>query len=135
MSTENETWGDYSKLVLKELERLNDNYEKMREDIDSRFKEMNNVLSDFKNTEKIVFDQKGIPFLSFLLKSCSFLWTFNLDSSLSSYLGNERLCLFANIADVHFLRGWSLRLFRFVDKRLRPALRYHGTGYLLRKSS
>jgi ElaB/YqjD/DUF883 family membrane-anchored ribosome-binding protein len=59
MSTENETWGDYSKLVLKELERLNDNYEKMREDIDSRFKEMNNVLSDFKNTEKIVFDQKA----------------------------------------------------------------------------
>jgi hypothetical protein len=58
MSTENETWGDYSKLVLKELERLNDNYERMREDIDSRFKEMNNVLSDFKNTEKIVLDQK-----------------------------------------------------------------------------
>jgi hypothetical protein len=59
MSTENETWGDYSKLVLKELERLNDNYERMREDIDSRFKEMNNVLSDFKNTEKIVLDQKA----------------------------------------------------------------------------
>lgn len=59
MSTENETWGDYSKLVLKELERLNDNYEKMREDIDSRFKEMNKVLSDFKNTEKVVFDQKN----------------------------------------------------------------------------
>ena len=31
----------------------------MREDIDSRFKEMNNVLSDFKNTEKIVLDQKA----------------------------------------------------------------------------
>jgi frataxin-like iron-binding protein CyaY len=59
MSTENETWGDYSKLVLKELERLNDNYERMREDIDIRFKEMNNVLSDFKNTEKIVLDQKN----------------------------------------------------------------------------
>ena len=59
MSTENETWGDYSKLVLKELERLNDNYERMREDIDIRFKEMNNVLSDFKNTEKIVLDQKS----------------------------------------------------------------------------
>jgi frataxin-like iron-binding protein CyaY len=59
MSTENETWGDYSKLVLKELERLNDNYERMREDIDIRFKEMNNVLSDFKNTEKIVSDQKN----------------------------------------------------------------------------
>jgi len=59
MAIENETWADYSKLVLKELERLNDNYEKMREDIDSRFKEMNSVLSDFKNTEKIVFDQKA----------------------------------------------------------------------------
>jgi frataxin-like iron-binding protein CyaY len=59
MATEKETWGDYSKLVLKELERLNDNYEKMREDIDIRFKEMNNVLSDFKNTEKIVTDQKS----------------------------------------------------------------------------
>ena len=58
MAIENDTWGDYSKLVLKELERLNDNYEKMREDIDTRFKEMNSVLSDFKNTEKIVFDQK-----------------------------------------------------------------------------
>jgi hypothetical protein len=59
MSGENETWGDYSKLVLKELERLNDNYERMREDIDVRFKEMNTVLSDFKNTEKIVLDQKS----------------------------------------------------------------------------
>ena len=59
MSTEKETWGDYSKLVLKELERLGDSFEKMREDIDSRFKEMNNVLSDFKNTEKTVSDQKN----------------------------------------------------------------------------
>lgn len=59
MSNEHETWGDYSKLVLKELERLNDNYEKMRSDIDIRFKEMNDVLSDFKNTEKTVADQKA----------------------------------------------------------------------------
>ncbi len=59
MSTEKETWGDYSKLVLKELERLNDNYEKMREDIDVRFKEMNTVLTEFKNTEKTVTDQKS----------------------------------------------------------------------------
>lgn len=58
MSTERETWSDYSKLVLKELERLNDNYEKMRQDIDSRFQEMNNVLSDFKNTERAVSDIK-----------------------------------------------------------------------------
>ena len=59
MSTQNETWGDYSKLVLKELERLGDNFEKMREDIDSRFKEMSTVLSDLKNTEKTVADQKA----------------------------------------------------------------------------
>ena len=58
MSTQNETWGDYSKLVLKELERLNDNYERMRQDIDSRFQEMHNSLSDFKNTERLVSDQK-----------------------------------------------------------------------------
>ena len=59
MSTQNETWDDYSKLVLKELERLGDNFEKMREDIDSRFKEMSMVLSDLKNTEKTVADQKA----------------------------------------------------------------------------
>jgi hypothetical protein len=59
MSTDRETWGNYSKLVLKELERLNDNYEKMREDIDIRFKEMNTVLTEFKNTEKVVSDQKN----------------------------------------------------------------------------
>jgi hypothetical protein len=59
MNTQNETWGDYSKLVLKELERLNDNYEKMRLDIDSRFQEMQNTLSDFKNTERLVSDHKS----------------------------------------------------------------------------
>jgi hypothetical protein len=59
MALEKETWGDYSKLVLKELERLNDNYERMRQDIDSRFQEMNNSLSDFKNTERQVADQKS----------------------------------------------------------------------------
>ncbi len=58
MADNNETWGDYSKLVLKELERLNENYEKMRWDIDSRFREMNLVLSEFKNTEKTVSEHK-----------------------------------------------------------------------------
>jgi ElaB/YqjD/DUF883 family membrane-anchored ribosome-binding protein len=56
---ENGTWGDYSKLVLKELERLNDNYEKMREDFHSRFNEINTTLSEFKNTEKTVVDHKN----------------------------------------------------------------------------
>ena len=58
MADNNETWGDYSKLVLKELERLNDNYERMRLDIDFRFNQMNSVLSDFKSTEKVVNEQK-----------------------------------------------------------------------------
>lgn len=58
MSAEKETWGDYSKLVLKELERLNENYEKMRMDIDTRFQEISNTMSDFKNTERQVVDQK-----------------------------------------------------------------------------
>jgi len=53
-----ETWNDYSKLVLSELERLNESYEKMREDIHAHFKEMNVVLSEFKNTEKNVTDHK-----------------------------------------------------------------------------
>jgi hypothetical protein len=46
-----DTWGDYSKLVLKELERLNDNYDKMRTDMDTRFSELNTKLTEFKNTE------------------------------------------------------------------------------------
>lgn len=58
MAEVKDSWGEYSKLVLKELERLNDNYEKMREDIGFRFQEMGKVLSDFKNTEKVVQDQK-----------------------------------------------------------------------------
>lgn len=59
MSTnDNETWGDYSKLVLKELERLNETYESMRTNIDSRLTEINNKLSDFRNTENTVKDHK-----------------------------------------------------------------------------
>lgn len=54
MADDKETWGDYSKLVLKELERLNDNQEKMRSDFDQRFSEMNNKLSDVKGVEKAV---------------------------------------------------------------------------------
>jgi hypothetical protein len=57
-NTEREDWAGYSKLVLKELERLADNYESMRKDIDTRFQEMSNVLSEFKNTVKTVDDQK-----------------------------------------------------------------------------
>ena len=57
MSEETGTWGDYSKLVLKELERLNDNYDKMRSDMDTRFSELNQRLTEFKNTEGKVENQ------------------------------------------------------------------------------
>jgi len=51
MSEQNGTWADYSKLVLKELERLNENYDKMRSDMDTRFSELNQKLTEFKNVE------------------------------------------------------------------------------------
>jgi uncharacterized protein YoxC len=54
---EGNTWGDYSKLVLKELERLNENYDKMREDIDIRFSELNTRLTEVKAVEKSVQSQ------------------------------------------------------------------------------
>jgi hypothetical protein len=54
MAEDKESWGDYSKLVLKELERLNDNYDKMRVDMDNRFNELNQKLTEVKNVEKTV---------------------------------------------------------------------------------
>lgn len=51
MAEESGTWGDYSKLVLKELERLNENYDRMRTDMDSRFSELNQKLTEVKNVE------------------------------------------------------------------------------------
>lgn len=54
MSEEKDTWGEYSKLVLKELERLNDNHEKMRSDFDFKLNEMNRNLGEVKNIEKTV---------------------------------------------------------------------------------
>lgn len=54
MADEKETWGDYSKLVLKELERLNESTERMRTDMDTRFAELNTKLTEFKTTESKV---------------------------------------------------------------------------------
>lgn len=51
---DNNTWGEYSKLVLKELERLSDSHEKMRTDFDNRLHEMSLKLNDVKNIEKDV---------------------------------------------------------------------------------
>ena len=54
MSEEKDSWGEYGKLVLKELERLNDNHEKMRSDFDQRFQEINLKLGEVKTIEKNV---------------------------------------------------------------------------------
>lgn len=54
MAEQKDTWGEYSKLVLKELERLNDNHEKMRSDFDVRLNEMNLKLNEVKGIEKIL---------------------------------------------------------------------------------
>jgi hypothetical protein len=51
---EKSNWGEYSKLVLKELERLNENHEKMRTDFDTRLHEMSLKLNDVKAIEKDV---------------------------------------------------------------------------------
>lgn len=47
-------WAEYSKLVLKELDRMNNNYESLRENIS----DINTKLNDVKNTEKSLQDLK-----------------------------------------------------------------------------
>jgi hypothetical protein len=54
MAEQKDSWGEYGKLVLKELERLNDNHEKMRTDFDNRFNEINLKLGEVKTIEKNV---------------------------------------------------------------------------------
>ena len=54
MSEQKDGWGEYSKLVLNELVRLNDNHEKMRNDFDSKLQEMTFKLGDIKSIEKNV---------------------------------------------------------------------------------
>jgi len=51
-------WAEYSRLVLTELSRMNNNYESLRSDIDTRFGEVNEKLSDVKTTERSVSELK-----------------------------------------------------------------------------
>ena len=51
-------WAEYSKLVLKELDRMNNNYESLRENLEEKFKDINEKLSDVKNTERSVQEIK-----------------------------------------------------------------------------
>jgi ribosomal protein L11 methylase PrmA len=58
MTENSSSWIEYSRLVLNELERLNENHERMREDLTERFEEITQSLTEFKNTERQVQDQK-----------------------------------------------------------------------------
>jgi hypothetical protein len=48
---EGNSWAEYGKLVLKELERLNSNQEVLRRDIDAKFDEIKRELIIIKNIE------------------------------------------------------------------------------------
>lgn len=56
---EEKGWSEYGRLVLKELERLNNNYESLRKDFDDKFKEINERLASVQNTEKVVLELKA----------------------------------------------------------------------------
>jgi|TARA_R100000908_G_scaffold64851_1_gene50302 DNA repair exonuclease SbcCD ATPase subunit len=51
-------WSEYGRLVLKELERLNEGQDKLKDEIDKKFQELNEKMSEFKNTEKDVDEIK-----------------------------------------------------------------------------
>lgn len=51
-------WSEYGRLVLKELERLNAGQEEIKKDLDKKFGELSQKISDFKNTEKEVEELK-----------------------------------------------------------------------------
>lgn len=51
-------WSEYGRLVLNELERLNEGQNSLKQEIDKKFTELSEKISDFKNTEKEVEDIK-----------------------------------------------------------------------------
>lgn len=51
-------WSEYGRLVLKELERLNDGQEALRKDFDDKFREMNERMSTIQNLERDTSDLK-----------------------------------------------------------------------------
>ena len=64
MSLENENlskngWSEYGRLVLKELERLNAGQDDLKKDLDTKFNELNQKMTEFKTTEKDVEDLKA----------------------------------------------------------------------------
>ncbi len=69
MGEEKDSWGEYSKLVLKELERLNESYLSLRSDLDTRFGELNQKLTEVKNVEGKVNSQ------SFWIEKVNDVWS------------------------------------------------------------
>jgi len=51
-------WSEYGRLVLKELERLNAGQDDIKKDLEKKFNDLNEKISDFKNTEKDVEELK-----------------------------------------------------------------------------
>lgn len=56
---EKDGWSEYGRLVLKELERLNENYESLREDFDDRFRDIDTKLTGIQGYEKEINDLKA----------------------------------------------------------------------------
>ena len=54
----NNGWSEYGRLVLKELERLNEGQDQIRKDMDHKFNELNLRMTEFKSTEKDVEELK-----------------------------------------------------------------------------
>jgi len=49
-------WSEYGRLVLAELQRLNAGQEEMKIDLDAKFQNLNDRISEFKTLEKEVVD-------------------------------------------------------------------------------
>lgn len=51
-------WSEYGRLVLNELQRLNDGQESLRKDFEEKFEKLNQSMTEFKSTEKDVTEIK-----------------------------------------------------------------------------
>lgn len=51
-------WSEYGRLVLKELERLNNGQDELKRDLDEKLQAINTKITEIKNTEKEVEDIK-----------------------------------------------------------------------------
>jgi len=59
MNETKSTWGEYSKLILNEIERLTDNDEKTNNHLNIKFKEIDDKINKLEQLEKTVLDHKN----------------------------------------------------------------------------